>query len=182
MRPTQAGEPEVGAAVRCRAGWLALARSPAGIASVRLPFARRGEAVEALAGVRCIEADRDDLLARAASELAAYFEGERVAFLLPIDLQTATPFRRRVLGRVVQVPYGEVVSYGQVARSIGSPGAARAVGQAMAANPVPILVPCHRVIGSGGGLTGFGGGLALKAALLALEREGRLVPWPRDRC
>jgi methylated-DNA-[protein]-cysteine S-methyltransferase len=161
---------------------VAIARSPAGIASVRLPFGTRCEAVEALGDVPHIKAHGDDLLARAAVELSAYFEGERVAFTSPIDLQAVTPFRRRVLRRVAQVPYGEVVSYGQVAQSVGSPGAARAVGQAMAANPVPILVPCHRVIGSGGGLTGFGGGLALKAALLALEREGRLVPWPRDRC
>ncbi|MFN3763308.1 MAG: methylated-DNA--[protein]-cysteine S-methyltransferase, partial [Anaerolineae bacterium] len=89
-------------------------------------------------------------------------------FDLPLDLR-GTPFQRRVWEELRRVPYGQTVAYGELARRVGRPGAARAVGRAVGANPVPIIVPCHRVVGADGSLVGYGGGLEIKAALLRLE-------------
>jgi methylated-DNA-[protein]-cysteine S-methyltransferase len=108
------------------------------------------------------------VLRRAREELAEYFEGDRTSFDLPLDL-TGTEFQRRVWAEVRRIPYGETVSYGELARRLGRPSAARAVGGANARNPVPIVVPCHRVVGASGQLTGFGGSLARKEFLLGLE-------------
>jgi methylated-DNA-[protein]-cysteine S-methyltransferase len=93
------------------------------------------------------------------------------AFVVPLDLHGITSFQRRVYQRLLEIPYGQVVTYGRVAEDIGAEGvgAARAVGQAVGANPIPILIPCHRVVGADGKLTGFGGGTGRKAALLAIE-------------
>jgi methylated-DNA-[protein]-cysteine S-methyltransferase len=103
-----------------------------------------------------------------ARELAEYFEGERRTFDLAIDPRGAA-FDLRVWDALREVPYGQTVSYGDLAARIGEPGAARAVGRAAALNPIPILVPCHRVVGAHGKLTGYGGGLDAKQKLLALE-------------
>ena len=106
----------------------------------------------------------------AVRQLEEYFARERTGFDVPLDLSGVTPgFQREVYDRLLEIPYGHVASYGQVARDIGRPDMARAVGQAVGANPIPIIVPCHRVVASDGRLTGFGGGLAAKAALLKLE-------------
>ena len=87
-----------------------------------------------------------------------------------------TPFQRRVWDALLEIPYGETTSYGEIARRIGQPQASRAVGLANGSNPLPIIIPCHRVIGSNGSLTGYGGGLPIKQQLLALERgERRLL-------
>jgi methylated-DNA-[protein]-cysteine S-methyltransferase len=104
-------------------------------------------------------------------EMDAYFHGERVRFSVPIDWADYPEFRREVLRYTAEIPCGEVQSYGAIARKVGKPGAARAIGGAMHANRTPIVVPCHRVIGSDGSLTGFGGGLDLKQELLELERK-----------
>jgi methylated-DNA-[protein]-cysteine S-methyltransferase len=115
----------------------------------------------------------DGLLAEAIGQLRAYFAGERREFSLPLRPQ-GTPFQNRVWSALRGVPFGATVSYGELARRIGQPSAARAVGAANAANPLPIVVPCHRVIGEDHSLTGFGGGLATKRFLLAHEaRYGR---------
>ena len=106
--------------------------------------------------------------------LSGYFEGKRRVFPLPLDLR-GTPFQLRVWNELLRIPYGSTVSYGEVARRIGNPRASQAVGAAVGRNPVPIVVPCHRVIGQDGSLVGFAGGLATKAKLLELEggvREG----------
>jgi len=103
-------------------------------------------------------------------QLAEYFAGERKHFDLPLSL-AGTEFQVAVLEALQQIPYGETTSYGAVAKQIGRPKAVRAVGAANGRNPIPIIVPCHRVIGSSGDLTGFGGGLDTKAALLRLEAE-----------
>ncbi len=108
--------------------------------------------------------------AEAMRQLGEYFEGGRQAFDLPLKLN-GTDFQLRVLDELQKIPYGETTSYGEIARRIGRPKAVRAVGAANGRNPVPIIVPCHRVIGSGGALTGFGGGLDTKQALLRLESE-----------
>jgi len=109
-------------------------------------------------------------LATARTQLAEYFAGERRKFDLPLKL-TGTEFQVSVLQALLDIPYGETVSYGEIAKRIGRPRAVRAVGAANGRNPIPIVVPCHRVIGSGGDLTGFGGGLDTKEALLRLEAE-----------
>jgi methylated-DNA-[protein]-cysteine S-methyltransferase len=110
------------------------------------------------------------LLADAVSQLEQYFAKERRAFDLPLDFPEATTdFQQDVYRRLMAIQYGHVASYGQVARDIGKPDMARAVGQAVGSNPLPILVPCHRVVASDLSLTGFGGGLRAKVALLRLE-------------
>jgi len=105
----------------------------------------------------------------AIEQLHEYLRGERRGFDLSLDLR-GTPFQLDVWKATRAVPYGETRSYGEIASSIGRPRAARAVGQALGANPIPIVIPCHRIIGSSGNLRGFGGGLPLKERLLALER------------
>lgn len=108
-------------------------------------------------------------LARVEDELTAYFAGDLRQFTLPLDLR-GTPFQITVWRGLQLIPYGETRSYAQLAAAIGRPRSVRAVGAANGANPVPIIVPCHRVIGSSGKLVGYGGGLDLKERLLALER------------
>ncbi len=112
----------------------------------------------------------DDLLASLADDLRRYFAGERVELgRHPVDVSEHPPFRQRALLAARTIGYGEVKTYAWVARRAGRPRGARAAGQAMSRNPIPLVIPCHRVIGSGGGLGGFGGGLGMKRALLALE-------------
>ncbi|WP_234429692.1 methylated-DNA--[protein]-cysteine S-methyltransferase [Streptomyces sp. AV19] len=112
---------------------------------------------------------RDAPFAEAARQLAAYFAGESTRFDLRLDLH-GTPFQRRVWAGLTEIPYGTTVSYGELAEHIGAPGASRAVGLANGRNPVGIIVPCHRVVGADGSLTGYGGGLDRKRRLLAFER------------
>jgi methylated-DNA-[protein]-cysteine S-methyltransferase len=102
-------------------------------------------------------------------QLRAYFAGERRAFDIRVDLSGISPFQRDVLMAAASIPAGEVVSYGEIARRIGRPGGSRAVGQALGHNPIPIVIPCHRVIAAGGQIGGYGGGLARKRRLLRLE-------------
>jgi len=113
--------------------------------------------------------ERDDTAFAAAREqLAEYFDGERREFDLPLD-PSGSPFQRRVWLALREFPYGQTVSYGEIARGLGAPGAARVVGLANGQNPISIIVPCHRVIGADGSLTGYGGGLPAKRWLLAHE-------------
>jgi len=106
----------------------------------------------------------------ALAELAEYFAGRRQEFSVQLDLR-GTPFQQRVWAQLLTIPYGETRSYGEIARALGGVRYARAVGSANHHNPVPIIVPCHRVIGSNGQLTGYAGGVDLKARLLALEKN-----------
>ena len=115
----------------------------------------------------------DPLLADAADQLRAYFAGEVVAFELPLDLQ-GTPFQRSVWQALLAIAPGRTSSYGAIAAAIGAALAVRAVGGAVGRNPVSVIVPCHRVIGRDGGLTGYAGGMERKRALLALEGSARL--------
>lgn len=102
------------------------------------------------------------------SQLGEYFSGSRRTFDLPLDVR-GTTFQRTVWSQVVRIPYGATVTYGDIAQLVGKPRASRAVGGAMGANRLPIVIPCHRVIGAGGALTGFGSGLGVKETLLRLE-------------
>ncbi len=103
-------------------------------------------------------------------QLRAYFAGELEDFDLTLAPE-GTPFQLKVWKRLCDIPYGETTSYGELARQIGNPNASRAVGLANGSNPIPIVIPCHRVIGSNGKLTGYGGGLPIKEKLLALEQK-----------
>lgn len=118
--------------------------------------------------------ERDDAaLAPFVARLQAYFAGELTDFELPIELR-GTEFQRRVWASLQEIPYGETISYGELARWVGKPKASRAVGLANGRNPIAIVVPCHRVIGADGSLTGYGGGLERKVWLL--EHEGSWAP------
>lgn len=112
----------------------------------------------------------EDAFADAVEQLQAYFGGERTVFELELDM-IGTPFQRRVWTELSTIPYGETRTYGDIAAAIGSPGAFRAVGLANGHNPIGIIVPCHRVIGANGSLTGYGGGIAKKRLLLDLEKQ-----------
>ena len=102
-------------------------------------------------------------------QLDEYFEGKRSSFALDVDLRGTAPFARHVLDELAHVPYGQTTTYGTLAGRVGAPRAARAVGTVMNRNPIPIVLPCHRVVGANGSLTGYGGGLHVKEQLLRLE-------------
>lgn len=143
-------------------GCLLLAGDPQGLTLVRFPGERGG--VRPAADWR-----RDDgVFAAAIAQLEEYFAGARREFSLPLQ-PVGTPFQQVVWSALRTIPYGTTLSYGELARRIGRPPASRAVGAANGANPLPIIVPCHRVIGADRSLTGFGGGLETKRFLLALE-------------
>ena len=133
---------------------------------VRVFFADGSEG-RALQGFELAETG---LIKRAAKQLREYFEGKRKDFDLPL-LFTGTDFQKQVWEALLTIPYGETGSYGQIAAQVGRPKAARAVGMANNRNPIVIICPCHRVIGSNGSLAGYGGGLPLKQQLLDLERS-----------
>ncbi|MGZ4651359.1 MAG: methylated-DNA--[protein]-cysteine S-methyltransferase [Kineosporiaceae bacterium] len=151
-------------------GRLLLAATPAGLVRVAFPVEDPDAVLDALAaGIspRVLRAPaRLDTVAR---ELDEYFAGRRQAFDVPVDLQLAHGFRRAVLERLVEVPYAGTVSYGELAARVGSPRASRAVGTACALNPVPLVVPCHRVVRSDGSQGSYRGGPEAKRRLLALE-------------
>jgi methylated-DNA-[protein]-cysteine S-methyltransferase len=118
-------------------------------------------------GVRVLRGPRE--VDRVRRELEEYFEGRRHTFDLPLDLRGRSGFSREILDRLARVPYGEVTTYKSLAVEAGNPRAARAVGTIMNRNPIPIVLPCHRVVGSNGSLVGYGGGLDRKRLLLDLE-------------
>ena len=150
-------------------GRLTLVASDAGLAAVlwendnpkRVPLAIAGEDAS------------HPVLREAQRQLKEYFAGTRTSFDLPLDFQ-GTDFQKRVWAALLTIPFGETRSYGEIAQALGNPGASRAVGAANGRNPISIIAPCHRVIGSTGKLTGFAGGLAAKARLLGLEK-GRMA-------
>ena len=107
-------------------------------------------------------------------QLSEYFEGKRTQFELPLDVE-GTDFQKAVWNELQRIPYGETRSYGEIAKAIGRPGAARAVGMANHENPLAVVIPCHRVVGSKGSLTGYAGGLHLKAQLLSIESRHRTL-------
>jgi methylated-DNA-[protein]-cysteine S-methyltransferase len=154
-------------------GPLLVATTPSGVVRVNLPTYDPEETLEELAArisPRILEAPArlDD----ARRELDLYFEGKLTEFDLPIDWQLTDGFRKKVQRAIARIPYGQTRSYTEMARSAGNERAVRAAGTACGSNPIPIVVPCHRVLRSGGGLGGYGGGLPMKEALLQLEREG----------
>jgi methylated-DNA-[protein]-cysteine S-methyltransferase len=162
-------------------GPLWVAMGPEGVASIH--FGREPSEPELRRLVRVfgpgIVPDRK-LTSQAARELDEYFEGKRRAFEIPFDLRGITPFQERVLRTTSRIGYGDVMTYAAVARKAGNEKAFRAAGGAVGSNPIPIVVPCHRVVASDGTLGGYGGGLEVKRYLLAIERAE--VPpggWPK---
>ncbi|MFJ5043718.1 methylated-DNA--[protein]-cysteine S-methyltransferase [Streptomyces sp. NPDC088719] len=156
-------------------GPLLLAATGSGLVSVSFhtrPAVRDAvlERLRTRFGTEPVEAPDSPRLAEPVRALAAYFAGERHAFDLDLDWSLTSGFHRAVLRELASgVPYGTVVGYGDLAARVGRPEGAQAVGAAMGANPLPVVVPCHRVVESDGGLGGFGGGLETKRQLLALE-------------
>ena len=138
-------------------GRLALCADGDGLCALR--FAATGDAMDAA-----------PVLLQAERELEEYFAGRRTAFSVPLSMH-GTPFQLRVWRALTEILYGETLSYGELARRIGNPKACRAAGMANHVNPLPVFVPCHRVVGANGGLTGYAGGLDIKRLLLELERE-----------
>jgi methylated-DNA-[protein]-cysteine S-methyltransferase len=154
-------------------GPLLLATTPAGLVKVGLPNYDSEETLGDLAtriSPRIVEAPAR--LDEARRQLDLYFEGRLHEFELPLDWQLSRGFRRRALRAIDRIPYGRTRSYTEIARSAGNERAVRAAGTACGSNPIPIVVPCHRVLRSGGGLGGYGGGLPMKEALLRMEHVG----------
>jgi methylated-DNA-[protein]-cysteine S-methyltransferase len=146
-------------------GPLLLARTATGLAGAWFDQQKHHPAA-----IAAPERDDDPLLAAAARQLRDYFAGDSVAFDLALDLQ-GTAFQRAVWAELLRIAPGATCSYGDIARRLGTPSASRAVGAAVGSNPVSIIVPCHRVVGSTGSLTGYAGGLARKVSLLRIEAE-----------
>lgn len=145
-------------------GRLTLIASPKGLAAILFP----GETLNRTRFKESGEDKQNVDLKEAERQLTEYFLGKRRQFTLELD-SSGTDFQMKVWKGLASIPYGETRSYGEIAKVIGQPKACRAVGAANGRNPIPIVVPCHRVIGSTGKLTGFGGGLAIKAKLLEIE-------------
>ncbi len=150
-------------------GWLGLVLSPAGLRAVTLPRRDREVALAEVLALGAREEARHDELGDLPERLRRYARGESVTFPDALDFSAATPFQQAVWLATREIPHGRTRSYGWLAARAGKPQAARAVGQAMAANPWPIIVPCHRVVSSSGYLSGYQGGLDMKEQLLRLE-------------
>ncbi|MCX5684658.1 MAG: methylated-DNA--[protein]-cysteine S-methyltransferase [Planctomycetota bacterium] len=148
-------------------GRMAVAATARGLTRVLLP--NEAAALRASAVAPEPDAAAEAVAVRAEREILEYLAGRRRKFTVPVDLSAAPPFHVKALRALARVPFGRTVTYGDLASRAGRPHGARAVGQAMARNPVPLVIPCHRVVASGGGLGGYGGGLDLKRRLLDLE-------------
>ncbi|MFN3375060.1 MAG: methylated-DNA--[protein]-cysteine S-methyltransferase [Burkholderiaceae bacterium] len=155
-------------------GRLTLAASAAGLAGVWFDGQRHRPPALAAQPIAWPRDDVHPLLQAVAAQLQAYWRGQVRAFDLPLDLSAGTPFQQAVWRALCKVPYGGTVAYGELARQLGQPRAVRALGAAVGRNPLCVVVPCHRVVGAGGALTGYAAGLERKQALLQLEGEGAL--------
>jgi len=158
---------------KTKAGWIGILGSPTGLRRTTLPQPSKENALSALQIEGAVQNKRffQDLVQR----FKHYFSGHHVEFPDRLDISRATPFQRAVWRAARKIPYGQTRRYAWIARQTGDPDAARAAGQALAKNPLPIIVPCHRVIYSNGGLGGFTGGLAVKKRLLVLEKALRFL-------
>lgn len=155
-------------------GWMGALGDEQGLAYIVLPKQAKAEVIEELKDhtPTGLMEEKPSLFADLTREINRYFQGEAVDFSqFKLQWQLVTPYRRKVLRKTMEIPHGETRTYKWLAEATGNPKGSRSVGQAMANNPWPIVVPCHRVIGSNGKLTGFGGGLAMKERLLSLEAK-----------
>ena len=156
-------------------GTLEIEASAKGISAIRWPLSSDTNQQDPYLTIGPVGSSENPLLETAKTQLDEYFEGAREAFDLPLALG-GTPFQQLVWNALEAIPYGTTESYGAIANTIGRPRAVRAVGRAIGCNPVPLIIPCHRVIGAGGKLTGFSGGLDRKRWLL--QRENALSVHP----
>lgn len=150
-------------------GWVGIALSDQGLRYITLPRKSRAAALDAMLEFGASDPASDAELGAIPEAIAGIVAGKKPAQTLPIDWTGITPFRRAVMEECMRIPAGQTLTYRDLAAKVGRPGAARAVGRVMATNPWPLLVPCHRVVGSDGTLHGYGGGLPMKAALLRAE-------------
>jgi len=156
--------------MRTPVGRLLVAATQAGLVRVSFDAAETTFVADLRTQLKMRVVKSAEKMAGIVAQIEAYFAGTRRAFDIPIDLSHASPFQQQVLMAARSVPLGQVVSYHEIARRIGRPKASRAVGQALGHNPVPIVIPCHRIVASSGGLGGYSGGLDIKRKLLELER------------
>ena len=182
-----------------RSGWCWARVTDRGVRDFRLPLRRREDALREAGRAREARPDPSDVLEppcfgrrlepeRIARELASdkagelvrqvrdYFGGRRTEFGLPLDWTGATGFRKQVWSQTARIPFGNTMTYGDVARAIGNPNASRAVGQALGANPIPLIVPCHRVLAAGGGLGGFSAEGRVRSKRRLLDFESSVAP------
>lgn len=162
-------------------GWMVIAGTSIGICKVTLPMLDRLSAFYEITEngdnncSESLEEEQYGWFLDAKNALINYFKGHHVDFTFPFDLNGYTNFQNDVWEATKSIPYGELRSYGWVASQIGKPKSARAVGNALGANPIPIIIPCHRVVGSDGSLHGFSGGLHWKQRLIDLEKKNGLI-------
>lgn len=173
MRRKPANQVQAYGIEACPVGWLAVVCSPAGIVEIMLEKSPETLHERLDASYPGVPEAGDGVCVAALGQLREYFSGGRREFSLPIDLAGLSPFAREVLAALQQVPAGGTVSYGALAARVGRPGAARAVGRVMGGNPIPLVIPCHRVVGASGALVGYSGagGVATKEWLLEFERK-----------
>lgn len=149
-------------------GWLELTVSDTGVRSIS--YVDPPRSIKKLNG--------NPLMDMLVDQLDRYFRGDLATFTVPVDFDQCTPFRQKVWKEIARIPYGETRSYAELAAAVGNPRAARAVGSSNGENPVPIVIPCHRVIRADGSLGGYSSGIRIKRALL--ELEGVNASWPSD--
>lgn len=155
-----------------RLGWMGVIGSIKGLKRVIFPQKSRKSVVDIAEGELVFTSEKfSKILKDLPERLSLYIEGKKMDFLDKLDLTGSTVFQKKVWEAARKIPYGETISYGSLASSIGCNRGARAVGQALSRNPVPIVVPCHRIVGKNGVLTGFRGGLTLKQLLLDIEKS-----------
>jgi methylated-DNA-[protein]-cysteine S-methyltransferase len=157
--------------IKTTSGWVGILGSSTGLRRTTLPQPTEKRALASLEINGASAVASEEHFKNLVHRFQAYYSGQKATFPDKLDLGEATPFQRQVWEACREIPYGETKSYAWIARQTGKPGAARAAGQALGKNPLPIVVPCHRVLSSDGGLGGFTGGLATKKRLLALEKQ-----------
>ncbi|MDQ1316633.1 MAG: methylated-DNA-[protein]-cysteine S-methyltransferase [Candidatus Poribacteria bacterium] len=157
-------------------GWMGIAGTKKGICRAILPMPDEASAFSAIteqkeSNFESLKSEQNGWFSDVKDMLIGYFKGQNVDFSFPLDLDDYTKFQKDVWEATESIPYGELRTYGWVASQIGKPKSARAVGNALGANPIPIIIPCHRVVGSDGSLHGFSGGLHWKQRLIDLEKK-----------
>jgi len=155
---------------KTNAGWIGFMGTEKGLCAITFPQSTKDKALAQLGADITTARESDSAFEDAKRRLLDYFSGKEKSFPDKLDFGKATAFQRSVWQAAQEIPYGQTRSYGWIAKKIGKPGAARAVGQALGRNPLPIIVPCHRVVAANGGLGGFSGGLETKKWLLKLEK------------
>ncbi len=165
-----------GYAPRTRVGSLFVAVNERGVVALDFGLSEREFVDRVSQRTKATLVRSDEAAAEALKQVLDYLDGQRSTFDLPLDMSRLSEFQRRVLGIALKIPRGKYLTYGDVAKAIGKPQAARAVGQALGHNPVPIVIPCHRVLGSDGSLHGYSGGGGIQTKKWLLQLEGATLP------